>query len=123
MVHPRPPNPPHASSLDDQRADDPWDERTAPHAARAGPPNRGHPAPASPHAVGDRHAAHPGHGGRHVEPRDKKKANKKLGGAGWVGPEKGGEAERVDEVAPVQDTLDEGDPAWPFEPPGGGAAE
>lgn len=109
-----------ASALPEQREDDSWDKRTAPHAAHSGPPShtpretehplatrRGHAAKHG-HAS-DRKAAAPGHGGRHLPPTDIKKGNKKTGGAGWVGPEADGVAEMLDEEEPVT-VLDAGDP-------------
>ena len=85
-----------ASALPEQREDDSWDKRTAPHAAHSGPPShtpretehplathRGHAAKHG-HAS-DRKAAAPGHGGRHLPPTDIQKATKRRGGRGGWG--------------------------------------
>lgn len=123
MADPLPPpyvKPPQkGSGLDEQAEDDPLDARTMPHATRSGPPSankhghaehelasrRGHPAKHSHQS--DRKSGW-SHEGRHLPSSQKKKGNKTYG-AGWVGPERDGEAEAIDEQDPVM-VLDAGDP-------------
>ena len=114
-------------AVDEQTAEDAWNEETAPRAARDRAPNRGAPHPARRHDPhGDRHSKHgegKGMKGRSHLPSQGLKSGGSgtrgdSGGAGWTGPEKKGERELRDE----EEALEKFDPKDPgeFAPPGVG---
>jgi hypothetical protein len=93
---PRPPR--HTSDLGHQAPDDPLDSTTMPHAARSAAPDKGRVMPKlhgrTHEPMGaDRRTAEPGHGRSHLPAKEKK-----GGSRAWVGPERQGEREAIDEL-------------------------
>ena len=101
-MHKHDPKPTKHSSLEEQREDDPLDSTTMPRAARFGAPDKAKHVPrvhggSHQPIQHDRNTAQAGHGRTHLPAKEEK-----GGSRAWVGPEKVGTREAIDELEPLE---------------------